>query len=194
MKSLKFSLALTLLMAAFLFAGTAAKGQGLNFSNTSPTFVTVAPGATVTFSGTLTANPVSTEVFINGDGATGQFVLPPQTPDPNVTYLSDEEFNSTVPLFMGGNNPSNFTGPLFSVTLPLNYPLGDYSSVFFITGGADESAQDTLVSIPFEIVVAEPVGVPEGGASAIYLLLAGGVCFGAMAVRRRKAIRVSAST
>ena len=66
-----------------------------------------------------------------------------------------------------------------------------YANEFNILGGADGNAQSIVGTITFDIQVVP--AVPEGGAASLYLLLAGGVCFGAMVLRTRKAKKAGAS-
>jgi hypothetical protein len=84
---------------------------------------------------------------------------------------------------------STYDGLLFNVDVPLG-TSGLYSGSFTINGLADGDVNGLSVTQDFNVYVQS---VPEGGASSLYLLLAGGVCFGVMVLRARKARKAGAS-
>ena len=154
MKNLKNLPLLSLTMMGLLLAGTTAKADPLSLILGSP-FQTISPGGTVAFNATVT-NTTGAAIFLNGDSSTLDALLDPSD-------LSDADYAS-FPLSLDPG--ASFTGPLFTVTVPLGTPGGIYAGSFEITGGGDGSASFSLGSADFNIdvtgtgaVVPEPSGL-----------------------------------
>jgi hypothetical protein len=184
MKTLRVSYRISLAVAFVLMVCTAAKGQTIDFTLTSPSTQNASDGSVVGFDATVTDVNPSVDVYLNGDSGSGAGSL----------TLDDSPFTGGFPLYLGPPVPpdltsvTTYTGLLFNVDVPPGTPVGSYDGSFIIQGGADGGASDTLGTVNFTVNV-----VPEGGASSMYLLLAGGVCFGAMALRSRKKQKAGAS-
>lgn len=199
MKSLRKLPLLALGIVALLMAGNTAKAQDVDFTpdGMSATAYSVVPiGGTITFSGTLTdlAGP-SVDVYINGDDFSSASM-----PSASL-YEDDSSFGANAPYgfgpdFMGATSSGDFV--LFTVTVLSGTGLSGgangpyYATNFNILGGEDSSAdQNVIGTFTFDIDVVP--SVPEGGATSIYLLLAGAVCFGVMALRTRKVKKAGVS-
>jgi len=154
--------ALSLTLAGFLLAGTAANANPLSVSITlaSPNQTTFT-GGTLTFDATVT-NTGGATVFLNGDSAT---VDAPLT-------LDDSPFLANFPSSLIAGDSA--TGTLFTVFVP-GGAAGIYTGSFTIEGGADGSALGTLGSADFTVTtIPEPSGLLLMGSGILVLgLLAG---------------------
>jgi hypothetical protein len=153
MKSMKSLLVLSLMVAGFLLAGTAAKADTLTLTLASPDQSGLG-GELLTFDATLTDIDPTEVVFLNGD-------LP--LVDGSL-IIDDSPFNNNYPLSL--DPPDMFTGELFTVFIPDGTPAGLYTGSFEIVGGSDGNAQDELASANFDVQV-----TPEP--SSLLLLLTG---------------------
>jgi hypothetical protein len=186
---LKVSLILPLISAGFLLFGNSAEAQTTDFTFTlDEAYQVASPGETVGFTATVT-NTGSTDLYLPSDSF--QVASPlavddspfgnfPPTPPPATPYNGYLAPSGTY---------STYDGLLFNVDVPLG-TSGLYSGSFTINGLADGDVNGLSVTQDFNVYVQS---VPEGGASSLYLLLAGVVCFGVMVLRARKARKASAS-
>jgi hypothetical protein len=158
MKITKTALSFSIALLAALALAMPASADTLNLVLSSPV-QTAIPGTTLTFDATASA-PASNgaAVFLVGDSF-------------NITLagatIDDSDF-LTFPLSLDPGD--SFTGPLFTVALPLTIAPGAYTGFFSIVGGSDSGAQDPLATVNFEIDA--PSAVPEPGT---WLLLATGL-------------------
>jgi hypothetical protein len=138
MKNLRNALLLSLTMAAFLLAGTAAKADPLTITFAAP-FQSGLGGDVLAFDATVT-NTSGDAVYLNGD----DFNLgAPLILDDSPFYL--------YPLTLGAGD--SYTGLLFNVDMPSGTPVGVYPGSFEITGGSDGSAQDVVGEADFDVYV-----------------------------------------
>jgi hypothetical protein len=111
----------------------------------TPDTVAGDPGSAVLIFGTLTNNTTDT-VFINSDSFT--FAIP--------GALDDSPFLANAPASLDPSQTSS-SFEFFEVDIPNDQPLGAYTGVFTVLGGADGNAMDNLGSSPFEVdAVPEP--------------------------------------
>jgi hypothetical protein len=103
------------------------------------------PGDALTFSGTI-EETAGIPTFLTGDNYAAGPLL-----------LDDSPFFSAPAVL----NASSFTGPLFTVTIPLGTRPGLYPGEFSILGGSTPASFDLLASQPFAVQVQ---GVPEPAA------------------------------
>ena len=140
----------TFILAALLIAGGLRANDvfiGLDIST-----VTLNPGQTFTFSGTITNDDLSTVDLNNID----------VTLDGSLFQVDPSPFFSGPPTVAGGASTPSF--PLFSVTvdLPYNAPLGIQTGTLTILGGVeigntyDPTVQDFLGSTTFNVNVSTP--------------------------------------
>lgn len=163
MKKLRSLLILSLTIAGFLLAGTAAKAD---------TFLTLSapyqmgPGGVFTFDATVTNTDLTNIVYLNGDSLTGAGLL----------LLDDSPFLSNWPLSLDPLH--SYTGELFTVTAPAWGPGSNfYTGAFILQGGASGGAQDTLATAVFDVQV-----TPEP--SSFLLLGTGVLTFGLLTGRK----------
>ncbi len=150
-------LAAAALLLAFLLLTCAAHADPIIFTLTNSS-LSGAPGATLTFQGTI-LNAGAPTVFINGDST---------TTSSGFLSIDDTFFFANVPLSL---DPNVSVGPvnLFSVLIAPGTSFGTYAFNFFnIVGGPDASTQNLLATQTFTVTV-----VPE---PATALLLATGLC------------------
>jgi hypothetical protein len=198
MKRLNGALLLSLTVAGLMF-GPAANAQDPNFTFTLGTTAlqVTTSGGQVTFDGAVT-NGDAYQLYLNSDSS--GFDTQPINPYPPLT-LDDSAFINGFPLSLtpSGNAGDSYgvsqPQALFTVTVPAGTPVGSYNGYFTIVGGSDSSYIDPITNQlgTAEFTVDVTSAVPEGGASSLYLLLAGVVCFGVMVLRARKARKASAS-
>ena len=122
----------------------------LLFTPTTP-LQTTAPGTTIVFSGTL-ENTGPDDVFLND--------LVVDFAPPAATYLINDPnfFFATVPgVLLAGES---YVGPIFSLSIAPNTPLGPYSGMATVLGGADEFAMTVIAVSPFSVTVANTVPEP----------------------------------
>jgi len=166
MKKLRSLLILSLTIAGFLLAGTAAKADTiLTLDPASVYQYQAGPGGVFIFDAAVTNNQPFV-VFLNGDSP---------TVDAGLT-LDDSPFFNTWPLFLAPGD--TYTGELFSVTAPA-WGLGSnfYTGSFTLQGGIDGNASDNLATVTFDIQV-----TPE---PSTFLLFGGGVLtFGILTGRK----------
>ena len=117
-------------------------------------------GPAIQFAGTLLNNTAST-VFINSDSFT--FAIG--------GAVDDSPFLTNAPFSLGPSGSSG-TFSFLDVTIPLGQAAGTYDGVLTVLGGADGSAQDSLGSAAFHVVVNSTV--PEPGS---LLLVGAGAAF-----------------
>jgi hypothetical protein len=199
MKRLNGALLLSLTVAGLMF-GPAANAQDTNFTFTLGTTAlqVTTSGGQVTFDGAVT-NGDAYQLYLNSDSSGFDTQPQPTNTYPPLT-LDDTYFNGfPLSLTPSGNAGDSYgvsqPQALFTVTVPAGTPVGSYNGYFTIVGGSDSSYIDPITNQlgTAEFTVDVTSAVPEGGASSLYLLLAGVVCFGVMVLRARKARKASAS-
>ena len=166
LKFLLVTVASSFLIAAPAFADT------LSIKLSSPT-VSVAPGGTYDFVGTLMAPLTNTAaIYLNGDSfSVGDGVT-----------LDDTAFFS-LPFFL--NPGQSFTGSLFNIALSES-ASGTYLGSYSLLGGGDATTYDTLGSSAFQVTPNVAIApTPEPGS---WLLLSTGLA-GIAVLRRRFSTR-----
>ena len=127
-----------------------------------------APGSTLSFEATVSAPLANAAtVYLNGDDFSVTI------PGPNT--IDDSGFFFSFPLSLDPGD--SFTGTLFSVALPSNLAISNYSGFFTITGGGPADLGN-LATVDFQVNT-----VPEPGT---WLLLATGLGVLAMAISGRR--------
>jgi hypothetical protein len=142
MKSLRSLLTVFPMVMVFLLAGARARADTLSLTLSSP-FQSSFAGNVLTFDATVT-NDTNQMVFLNGDNTSVDSPL----------VLDDSPFDNNFPLSLGAGD--SFTGELFTVDIPAEAAAGLYDGAFAITGGFDDSAQDTVGSADFNVSVVTP--------------------------------------
>jgi hypothetical protein len=155
------------LLIAVASVGAARADARLTFS---PSTMSLAPGGTVVFDGTLT-NTGGDLLYLNGD----QFNLP--YPDLSV---DDSPFIFNGPLSLPPGD--SWTGAFIDVTADNSISDGSYSGSYTILGGTDPNAFDSLATADFGVNVGEATATPEPNA---FLLLATGAMLLAVASSRK---------
>lgn len=151
------------LLIALAMCAPAVRAGVMAFDLT-PSTLSVLPGGTIEFTGTLT-NTGTDDVYLNGDVA----ILP----DTDLS-LDDSPFFADSPLFLSGGQ--SYDGPFFDVTADATAIPGTYGGSFAILGGADGNTFDNLAAQDFTVTVAS--GSPEPNSSlliAVPLLIAAGI-------------------
>jgi len=138
----------TLLMAILLLVSSRAFADMINLTLSNPVQSGV-PGSTLSFVATVSApNTNGGAVFLNSDS----FDI-----DSPLT-LDDNPFFGNFPLSL--NPGDSATDVLFTVTIPTDAAITDYSGFFAILEGADGGVSDVLASTTFEVnAVPEPSNV-----------------------------------
>jgi len=159
MKGLKGLLVVSMMIAGFLLAGTAARADSLTITLLSP-FQSGVSGTVIAFDATVT----------NTSGGTVQLAGDNFNVDAPLT-LDDSPYNNNWPLSLGAGD--SYTGLLFNVDIPWPTAVGLYTGVFEIT----DQNNDVVGSADFDVYV-----TPEPGS---LLLLGSGLLALAGAARRR---------
>jgi len=142
-------------MGAIVMCATSAYGGVLTFDLTATT-LSVLPGGTIEFTGTLTNTEANT-VYLNGDVAILLYTG---------LSLDDSPFFSNSPLFLLSG--ASYVGPFFDVTADAAAIPGSYTGSYTIQGGLDANTFDNVATRGFTVNVA---GVPEP--KSYHLLMAG---------------------
>jgi hypothetical protein len=150
---------LPLFVICLMLAGSTALATPITFSLTS-SLLTALPGATVTFSATLTETGGSS-TFLNGDIVN---IAAPLLADDTLFFLN-------FPLSL--SPLQSFTASILSVTVPAATPAGLYSGSLAILGGSTPSALNTLGTQPFAVNVVSSTTIPEPDGTVLVLLGAG---------------------
>jgi PEP-CTERM motif len=116
----------------------------------------------------------STEMGVAGEIVTYSATLAAPSSNGAAVFLNDETIDLNDPsgvttdgtdLFLNFpfdlNPGDSASGDLFTVTLPSIVSPGSYSGDFVLQGGSDLSAENTLATVPFTLVVAGPVPEPS---------------------------------
>lgn len=164
-----------LLLVVFVAAARPAEAQ-FTFSFASGT-MSVSPGSTVTFSGTMTNSGTST-IYFNADSLQGL--------DSSIS-TDDSAFVFDAPLLLAGGD--SYTGDMFSITPASTTPGSTYDGTFFILGGTDSNALDYLSTTFFHVTVLAPI--PEASSvislGLLMVLGLGGLALGAYRRKVRSA-------
>jgi len=159
-------LILSLAIACFLLAGTAAKADSLSIVLSAP--FQEASASVFAFDGTITNISGVTE-YLNGDNT---YVDSP-------LIFDDSPFIIDAPLTLGPGG--SYTGLLFNIDAPQGTPEVLYTGSFQILGGPDNSSELNPMEspVPFDVqVTPEPTS---------FLLLASGLAGLLTTIRLRKA-------
>lgn len=127
-------------------AGAAHADAILTFT---PSSLTIAPGGTVEFVGTLT-NTGTADLYLNGDGIIFFY--------PDLTY-DDSPFFADSPLFLSPGD--SYIGPFIDVSADLATTSGIYNGTYIVQGGADSSTFDDIASEDFTVDVGSTSTTPE---------------------------------
>lgn len=170
MKSSSKLLVLSLTMAGFLLAGTAAKADPISIVLDSP-FQIGQPGTSVTFDATLFNTDPTNTIYLNADSNN---VDSPLTVD-------DSGFFNNAPFSLA---PSSSSGDfeLFTVDIPNGTPVGLYTGSFEILGGGP-SDQNVVGTATFDVEI-----TPEPG--TLLLLGTGLLALGFLAERKALGMRI----
>ena len=139
MKNLKGLLLVSMMIAGFLLAGTAARADSLTITLLSP-FQSGVSGTVIAFDATVTNTSGST-VYLNGDDFNVDAPL----------SVDDSSYLDSWPLTLGAGD--SYTGLLFNVDIPWPTAVGLYTGYFEITGGADGNAGDVVGEADFDVYV-----------------------------------------
>ena len=173
----KTALTLSLFLLAALVPVAPVFADTVNLNLTAPV-QGGAPNSTLTFDATISAPQTNgTPIFLNSDSF--GLNIPGST-------IDDSGFLTNFPLSLSPGE--DFTGTLFTVSLPSNLGPGVYNGFFEIFGGA-AGAADPLATVDFQINASSPV--PEPGT---WILLATGcVILAAWLWRRRDLSQANAT-
>jgi hypothetical protein len=167
MKSFPTVLAASLTCAVLLAGGRPAKADPYPLSLAlDAAFQSGTPGETLTFNVDITnLDPVDT-IYLNADSYNLDSPL----------SLDDTGFFANAPFFL---DPSTASGDfeLFTVSIPIEAPLGIYTGSFEIVGGGPTDDTDVVGSADFDVDV-----TPEP--SSLLLLATGLMVLGGLAKRK----------
>jgi hypothetical protein len=135
---------------------------------TSPT-LTVTPGGTVEFDGTLTNTGID-DLYLNSAAIDSLF--------PDLT-VDDSPFFADSPLFLSPGD--SYTGHFFDVTADAATLPGSYDGAYTIQGGADSETFDDIATANFTVDVSSPVPEPN----PLILIATGLAMIALVGVRRR---------
>jgi hypothetical protein len=159
---------LTLLLAVLALAWPATRASAQFTFAVNPSALTAAQGTTeVTYFGTL-SNTGTSDLLLND--AAYNLISGPTGFDPATTIVP---FSYDGPTDLVGNQV--YTGPLYTVDVDPNAPLGLYTGNIAVTFGTQAIGQDVTLTLG--------TPVPEAGTLP---LLALGVGYIGFAIRRRK--------
>ena len=168
-------------LCVILVAAPAAQAQVV-FQLTPPAQIG-SPGDTLHFTGILTNLGAST-VYLFGDSAT--------LTGPGLTLDDTPFFNGPTSLAPMGEAGDTYQGGFFDVGIDsLTAVPGVYTGTFALTGGADPSSTDPLVSQDFTVIVpgTDAAPVPEAStlvSLGLMLLLGGGALWNARRTQVRR--------
>jgi hypothetical protein len=134
-------LILSLTIACFLLAGTAAKADSLSIVLSAPyQVVDMGDTTVVAFDGTITNISGVTE-YLNGDNT---YVDSP-------LVFDDSPFLNDAPLTLGAGG--SYSGLLFNIDIPQGTPEALYTGSFQILGGPDNSSELSPMESPVDFDV-----------------------------------------
>jgi hypothetical protein len=143
----KLTLASMMMAAVTVLLSTpAAYGDSLTFTLLDPSQLT--PGGqatTLSFYATVSAPDTNTGIeYLNGDS----YSVSP-------TIMDDSNYQDNFPQFLDPGQ--SYTDLLFTIFVPANIALGDYSGTFTILGGSTDSSNDAIATASYDIgITPEP--------------------------------------
>jgi len=173
MKCLRNLSVLSLTIAAFLVAGTAAKADPLSITFTPQSTQDGAGGDTLAFDVDVTNISTSEVVNFNSDAL--------NITQPGSDLVTNDEFFANAPYVLNPGDPSEYEA--FTVFISPGTPSGPYYGTYVILGGPTPSDFGEVGSATFEVDVASVVPEP----SSLLLLLSG--MAGLAGTLRRRLIR-----
>jgi hypothetical protein len=167
----------SLLLAAVVALPVAAHADTINLTLTNPT-QTGSAGATLTWEATVSASASNSGVVsLIGD----TFTIPSTSPF-TFADIDDSSFLTNFPLAL--NPGENFTGTLFTLTLPGVIAPGVYGGNFVVLDLFDQAGLETFATQEFIVNVPGSSPVPEPG-TWVLLVTGTGVVAGVVYSRRR---------
>ena len=163
----------------FLGAAAAPKAHAQLLFTLTPPDLSVMPGGTVTFTGTLT-NRFTQRLYLNG--LTGQFT---QT---SAGTVDANSFLTYVPDYLDTNQ--TYTGNIFNATLSPSAVVGTaYDGIVNVQGGSDPAAQQMLAFQNFTVTATSSM-TPAPPAAPVFVALSAlgvGVPYVRQRLRARRA-------